>query len=148
MNIANSSQRDRQRSRWWRRVLGDLTLGERGEHAAERFLKRQGMKVIGRRMRNQLGELDLIVTDKSNVIFVEVKTRSSDSGGEPHEAIDEDKQARLTRAALAFLKRHRLTSYPARFDVISVNWNPGHKQPEIEHLRNAFEAVGTGQMFN
>lgn len=132
----------------WRRWFRPATLGERGEKAAERFLRRQGFRVIARRERDLLGELDLVVSDGKLIAFVEVKTRSSLAGGDPLEAVDAEKQRRLTRAALGYLTRHGLTRYPARFDVVSVFWPEDAKRAQIEHIVNAFEAVGNLQMFN
>ncbi len=124
------------------------SLGDRGEDAAARFLKRQRYVIVARRQRHKLGELDLIAVDGRTIVFVEVKTRRSDEKGAPMDAVDEDKQRRLTRLALTYLKRHDLLENPARFDVISVRWPDGARAPKIDHVKNAFEAVGEGQMFS
>ena len=124
------------------------SLGRRGEDAAARLLKRKGYKIVARGQRDKRGELDIVAVDRRTVVFVEVKTRSSSVEGPPAEAVDDNKQRRLTRLAVAFLKRHNLLEYPARFDVVSVTWPAGEKRPTTEHLVNAFEAVGQGQMFN
>ena len=129
----------------WRRYQ---SLGRRGERAAERFLRRQGYKIVARRERGRLGELDLVAVDGRTIVFVEVKTRASHDAGHPAESVGPEKQARLTRLALAYLKRHELLEYPARFDVLAITWPAGAKKPQIEHLKNAFEAVGRGQMFS
>ncbi|HEY2253878.1 MAG TPA: YraN family protein, partial [Planctomycetaceae bacterium] len=85
------------------------------------------------------------------------KTRRSTVAGQPHEAVDRDKQAQLTRLALAFLKRYRRLEQPARFDVVSIIWEGSgqgqaggsqSKEPQIVHYRNAFEPPGRGQMFS
>jgi len=132
---------------WWRRFFGPRTLGQRGEAAAARYLKRLGYKIVGRGTHIRRGEIDIIAIDGRTIVFVEVKTRDSSAAGEPHEAVDRDKQDRLTRLALVYLKRHRLLDYPARFDVVSILWPQGARRPEIQHIKNAFEAVGRGQMF-
>ena len=129
----------------WRRYH---SLDRRGERAAERYVRRLGYKIVGRRDRSRLGELDLVAVDGRTVVFIEVKTRQSHDAGHPAEAVDRDKQQRLTRLALAFLKRHDLLEYPARFDVVAVTWPPSARKPTIEHYRNAFEAVGRGQMYS
>jgi putative endonuclease len=123
-------------------------LGEQGERAAEKYLKRRGYKIVAARDRTALGELDLVAVDGRTVVFVEVKTRQSHEAGHPVEAVDAAKQARLTRLALAFLKRHDLLECAARFDVVAITWQVGSGQPKIEHFVNAFEAVGRGQMFS
>ena len=124
------------------------SLGERGELAAARFLKRRGYHILARHLDLPLGELDIIAADGRTVVFVEVKTRSSMEAGHPADAIDSRKQQRMTQAALAFLKAHRLLNHAARFDVVAVTWADGTKKPTIEHIQDAFPAVGRGQFFS
>lgn len=124
------------------------SLGERGERAAARHLRHLGYKIVGRHQRDHFGELDLIAVDGRTIVFVEVKTRTSHDAGHPAEAVGPEKQQRLTRLALAYLKRHDLLENPARFDVLAITWPEKARQPTIEHFKNAFEAVGRGQMFS
>lgn len=126
---------------WWRRWFPPAALGRRGEAAAERFLRRRGHKIVARAQRSQFGELDLVTVDGRTVVFVEVKTRRSYAAGHPAEAVDTDKQRRLTRLALAYLKRHGLLEYASRFDVVAVTWPDAARKPVIEHYENAFEAA-------
>ncbi len=135
-------------SSWWRLLFSPKPLGQRGEDAAARFLKRLGYTIVARGQRDKLGELDIIAVDGRTIVFVEVKTRASAEGGEPHEAVTPIKQQRMTRVALGYLRRHRLLEYAARFDVIAVTWPPGEQRPTIEHFQNAFEPAGRGQMFS
>jgi len=121
------------------------TLGAKGEREAERFLLRAGYMILFRSFTNQFGEIDLIVSDGDSVVFVEVKTRSSDFAGRPDEAVDEQKQAQISRAAIAFLRQHELLESPARFDVISVEWKQ-HRALRIRHFENAFEPVSEFQI--
>ncbi|HEX3727429.1 MAG TPA: YraN family protein [Pirellulales bacterium] len=129
----------------WRR---HRSLGQRGERAAERFVRKMGYQIVGRRQRGRLGELDLVAVDGRTVVFIEVKTRRSHHAGHPAEAVGPDKQKRLTRLALAYLKRHDLLEHRARFDVLGITWPDDAAKPTIEHFKNAFEAVGRGQMFS
>ncbi|MBC8351524.1 MAG: YraN family protein [Planctomycetes bacterium] len=123
-------------------------LGVRGERAAARFLKRQGYIIVVHSERDRIGEIDLVAIDGKTIVFVEVKTRTSHDRGHPAEAVDQEKQRRLTRVALSYLRRHDLLEYSARFDVVAITWPANQKQPTIEHIKNAFEAVGSGQMFS
>lgn len=132
--------------RWLRRPAA-ASLGTRGEAAAARYLRRKGYRIVARQVRNGLGELDLVAIDRRVVVFVEVKTRRSDIAGHPAEAIDTDKQRRLTRASLEFLRTHHLLDQSARFDVVAVRWPPDARRPVIEHLINAFEPPGKGQFY-
>jgi putative endonuclease len=126
------------------RALLNRLLGERGERAAARHLKRQGMRVLLRRYRTKQGEIDLIARDGNTLVFVEVKARRQ---GVPAEAVTPEKERRLTITALQFMRRHRLLEERSRFDVVAIVWPDDRSPPRIEHFRNAFEAVGRGQMF-
>ena len=123
------------------------SFGEEGERAAARFLKRLGYKIITTRHRQRYGEVDIIAVDGQTVVFLEVKSRRDASLGRPAEAVDENRQARLTQAALAFLKSHGLLEYASRFDVVEVVWPQDQKRPTITHIRDAFPAVGRGQLY-
>jgi putative endonuclease len=134
-------------SRWLRTLRGQRPLGKRGERAAARYLKRRGYKILARGDRLVPGELDLVALDRDTVVFVEVKTRRSPDAGHPAEAVTPAKQRRLTRLAVTFLKRHGLLEHRARFDVIAVTWPEG-RRPAIEHLKNAFDAVGRDEFYS
>ena len=123
-------------------------LGDKGERAACRFLKKLGYRIVARQYRNQFGEIDIIALDGECVVFVEVKTRSSTSAGQPFEAVTLQKQQKLTRLAISWLKKHRRMNNSARFDVISILWPEDHSEPDIQHFTNAFEATGSGQFFS
>ena len=130
-----------------RRALAPKTLGQLGEAAAARYLKRLGYVIVARGSHIRRGEIDLIAVDGRTLVFVEVKTRVSHDAGHPAEAVDREKQRRLTRLAMVYLKRHHLLENPARFDVIAITWPKTQRRPTIEHFKNAFEPVGEGQMF-
>jgi putative endonuclease len=126
------------------------SLGDRGERWAERYLRRRGMKIVGRKERCGGGELDLIAVDGRTIVFVEVKTRRSLAGGHPLEAVTRQKQRRIIRAALAYLHRHHLLECSVRFDVVAIvlpSRDRWWARPQITHVRNAFEPEGTGQFY-
>jgi putative endonuclease len=124
---------------FWNRFFGD-----RGEREAARSLRRQGMTILVRGYRTPHGEIDLIALDGNVLVFVEVKARRR---GSPAEAVTPEKQRRLTLAGLHFLKKHNLLNERSRFDVVAIVWPEDKSAPQIEHIRDAFEAVGRGQMF-
>ena len=126
------------------RAIWGRWLGDRGEREAARFLRLAGLRVLVRSYRTEQGEVDLIARDRDTLVFVEVKSRSR---GEPAEAVTLEKQRRLTMAALHFLKRHNLLDQRCRFDVVAIVWPEGRQPVSVEHFRDAFEAVGRGQMF-
>jgi putative endonuclease len=124
---------------FWNRLLGD-----RGERAAARFLRRRGLRVLVRGYRTRFGEIDLIARDGDTLVFVEVKSRRR---GVPAEAVTEEKQRRISLAALHFLRKHELLDVRCRFDIVAIVWPDEGGEPQIEHIPSAFEAVGRGQMF-
>ncbi len=132
---------------WLQTLFAKRPLGERGERAAARYLKRRGYRILARGNRLVPGELDLVALDRDTVVFVEVKTRRSADAGHPAEAVTPAKQRQLTRLAVTFLKRHGLLERRARFDVIAVTWPEGQR-PTIEHFPNAFEAVGRDEFYS
>ena len=138
-------------SRWLDRLLrrpDHRPLGQQGEDAAARHLTRLGYQILARGDHSKPGELDLVARDGDTVVFVEVKTRRSQEAGHPAEAVNAAKQRRLTRLAVTFLKRYGLLESPARFDVIAVTWPEGQRRPTIEHLPNAFDAVGRNEFYS
>ena len=132
---------------WIREWMRPLSLGEQGERVAARYLRRLGYHIVALRLRHRYGEIDIIAVDKQTVVFVEVKTRRNENLGRAAEAVDEKRQTRLTRAALAYLTSHDLLEYASRFDVMEVIWPAEKRRPEVRHLIDAFPPVGKGQMF-
>lgn len=118
---------------WLRRLFGN-----RGEQLAADYLRKQGYEIVARQVRNRAGEIDIIARHQQRIVFVEVKTRSSHKAGHPAEAVDRHKQTQIARAALIWLKHHKLLNQGCRFDVIAITWH-NDKQPQIEHFIAAFE---------
>jgi len=118
---------------WWNRFLGNA-----GERAAARYLRRLGFTIVTRQFRNSFGEIDLIAIDGNWLVFVEVKTRRNELAGRPAEAVTPEKQRRLSRTAQAFIHQRRLHNYRSRFDVVAITWESQQRIPKIEHLRHAF----------
>ncbi len=131
----------------WRDWFGPKTLGQQGEVIAARYLKKLGYKIIARGSHVHRGEIDVIVVDVRTIVFVEVKTRRSHDRGHPADAVGREKQYRLTRLAMVYLKRNGLLECQSRFDVVAITWPKTQRRPIIEHFKNAFEPTSQGQMF-
>ncbi len=112
-------------------------LGRRGEDLAARFLEQQGLVVLSRNWRCRHGELDLVATDADRLVVCEVKTRSGTRFGEPAEAVDRRKAARIRRVTQAWLAAHRVRWVEVRFDVLAVLAEPG-RPVTVQHYRAAF----------
>ena len=107
-------------------------LGRKGEKLAEEFVKKQGMKILKKNYRTPFGEADLIVEDGDEIVFIEVKTRTSSAYGAPKEAVGKTKQERYKKIAL-FYGAKKKEEPNARFDVAEV-FDDGR----IEYIKNAF----------
>lgn len=114
-------------------------LGARGERAAKRYLLRQNYRLLARNYRCPAGEIDLICSQGHAIVFVEVKTRTSDHVQDPQEAIRPNQWRRIENAAHYFLMRQDLVGRACRFDVVTVVW-PDRGSPRIEHFANAYQA--------
>ena len=96
------------------------------------------MKILARNYRAGKGELDLVCRDGDCLVFVEVKTRSSEDWGSPSTAVDKEKRRLLSEAALFYLKRLKNPRVSFRFDVVEVVLSKGEVE-KIRHLPNAFQ---------
>lgn len=116
-------------------------LGKNGEDLAEKALLRQGYTIVDRNYRCRCGELDIIAKIGETLVFIEVKTRSSDRYGLPQEAVTPRKQRQIARTAQYYLAERGLGDCPCRFDVVSiVAGEPGPARIEI--IAGAFDLDG------
>lgn len=113
-------------------------LGKEGEDIAVDFLAKSGYRIVQRNYKNKLGEVDIIARDKGTLAFIEVKTRTSLAFGYPQEAITAAKQRQLNKVALSYLKQYNLLQSSARFDIVSILLDNGHRAPEVSIIKNAF----------
>jgi putative endonuclease len=114
-----------------------IALGKLGEDFARKRLKKLGYRILETNYRCPLGEIDLIARDGEFLVFVEIKTRTSQSLGQAKEAVHKRKQVQLSKVALAYMKSCDLWGAKARFDVVAIGVSDGRK--EIEIIQNAFE---------
>jgi putative endonuclease len=111
-------------------------FGELGERIAERWLRRQGWRVVQRRFRSGHRDIDLVVERDGTIAFVEVKARRGSQFGDPVEAVNWNKQKQLVRSAFAWIDRHGRPSESYRFDVVGVLVEGDRVR--VRHIANAF----------
>jgi putative endonuclease len=129
---------NRWRNRFSRSNPEHLRLGTRGERLAARFLRQNGYKILYRNFRGRSGgEIDLVCRDGDTLVFVEVKTRTREEFGRPFDAVSREKQKRISRGGLAWLRLLDNPEILFRFDVVEVIIAPQEK-PRLELLRDAF----------
>jgi len=114
-----------------------VAFGELGERVAERWLRRQGWRVLMRRFRSGHRDIDLVMEREGLVTFVEVKARRGSEFGEPVEAVGWRKQRELTRSALVWIDRHGRPYETYRFDVVGLLVE--RERVRIRHVENAFD---------
>lgn len=100
------------------------SIGNKGEKAAAKFLKKEGYRILKRNFRSAHGEIDIIASNKEYIVFVEVKTRKESEEnfknyGRPGEAVTKTKQQHIIYTANIFLNKFP-TDKAKRFDVIEV----------------------------
>jgi putative endonuclease len=124
---------------------GSGDLGRRGERKARSLLRRKGLKILARNYRCPSGEIDLIALDRGTrrslgtetLVFVEVKTRTSDRYTDPASAVNADKQRRVKKAASYYRHRRGASDLAVRFDVVSIVL-PETGAMKLRHIEDAF----------
>ena len=120
------------------RLLGDRArLGRWGERYCERYLKRKGLVCVARNFLCSTGELDIVMADGEVIVFVEVKTRTSEEIIKAQEAVNWTKQKKIISASKIFVNKYNLRSRCVRFDVVAVVLGE-EGEPEVRHYENAF----------
>jgi putative endonuclease len=109
-------------------------LGAYGEGLAARHLIEQGMILLDRNWRCELGEIDLVLRDGRALVVCEVKTRSSLAFGSPLEGVTEQKAARLRRLAARWLADHAVHPPEVRIDLVGV-LVPATGGVTLDHVR-------------
>jgi putative endonuclease len=129
---------------WLRKLFGGkeepehLRRGRVGEHAAKKHLQALGLKFLLANFRSPRGEMDLIFRDDNCLVFVEVKTRSSETWVRPAAAVNARKRRLLAMTALDYLKQLPDSNVKIRFDIVEVLLNDGEVS-EVRHLPNTFQ---------
>ncbi len=113
-------------------------LGEWGEAEARRYLETMGYFFVDRNYRAFEGEIDLVMRDGDIVVFVEVKTRTSNTFGTPEESVSKVKRQRLQRAAWAFLTEQEILDAPWRIDVSAIEASTNRTIQRLDHYPGAF----------
>jgi putative endonuclease len=103
-----------------------------------RFLRRNGYKILCRNFKGRSGgEIDIVCRDDDTLVFVEVKTRTREDFGRPIAAVDRQKQKRISRGGLNWLRMLDNPDILFRFDVVEVIIGDD-ASPHLELIKNAF----------
>ena len=126
-------------------------IGNIGEAAAAKFLKRQGYRILEKNYEAKDSEIDIIAAKDNTVAFIEVKTRTigheSPKEPRPASAVTPEKQRKILRAASFYINKNHITSR-LRFDIIEVFLEESTKKPgEIKHLTGTFDLNTASVMY-
>ena len=113
-------------------------FGRTGETLALAFLMIKGYRLRHRNWRGGGGELDLVMSQRGETVFVEVKSRSTADFGGATAALDKKKKRLLTGASSAYLSRYSLWQQPCRFDLVTLERSGGLVPWRLRHYRNVF----------
>ncbi len=109
-----------------------IETGKHGEKIACKFLKKNKYKILEKNYKNKIGEIDIIAIDQDTLVFVEVKTKTTEIFGLPREMVDEQKQHKIEQVATVYLMKKRLFNCKLRFDVVEVI------DKQVHHIKNAW----------
>lgn len=109
--------------------------GDQGEELAAKYLEKRGYNIIARKWKHERFELDLIAENATHIVFVEVKTRYSNTYGEPWEAVNKAKRKKICISADAYIRECNTSKEP-RFDIVSIIKTGGVFS--VEHIEEAF----------
>lgn len=112
-------------------------VGKAGEESAVQYLCQQGYQILERNYRCRFGEIDLIARDGRTLVFIEVKTRRSQTFGPAAAAVTLEKQRHLVKASQVYLIQQRKAYELCRFDVVTIELNA--QKPRIELIKDAFQ---------
>ncbi|MBO4909737.1 MAG: YraN family protein [Lachnospiraceae bacterium] len=115
--------------------MNNRESGSYHESMAIEYLTGKGYKIIDRNVLNKCGEIDIIcISEKNEIVFVEVKFRSSSKAGDPLEAVDRRKIRKICKASAAYLSYHsEYSNMQVRYDVIGI-----YDDGKLNHIENAF----------
>lgn len=119
-----------------RKRVNKRAQGAIGENLAAEFLEKNGYLILQRNYRFERGEIDLIAKDGDELVFVEVKARTSKAFGSPEESVTPEKQEQIRNVAEGYLFENGIEDQPCRFDVVAIRYEKG--KPNITLIRNAF----------
>ncbi len=113
-------------------------IGDFGERAACNYLKSKGYVFLDKNFTCKFGEIDLIMLDNTTTVFIEVKTRKSNSYGYASEFVDYRKQTRIQKTCICYTHSEDVDM---RFDILEVYYKLNGDTPEVtefNHIESAF----------
>jgi putative endonuclease len=112
-------------------------IGKEAENKACHFLQKKGLQLLTQNYRCYHGEIDLIMMDKDDIVFVEVRKRKRIDYGNAFETVNHSKRKKIIKTAMHFLQKKKwMYKVNSRFDIIAIH--PVQNIMQIEWIKNAF----------
>ena len=118
-------------------MYANKEIGKLGEDIAAHYLKQHGYKILDRNFECRQGEIDIIAIDKKELVFIEVKTRTSNKFGFPSEAVNKIKQKHMLQTIQYYLYIRNLSEEFIRIDIIEIFINDNIYK--VNQIKKAFE---------
>lgn len=113
-------------------------IGDFGQQLAGQFLISKQHQILEEKYYTRLGEIDIIAEKNNQLLFIEVKTRTSEKFGRPEEAVSQSKKEKMNEAVLQYLSENNINHDNYRLDIIAVLIDKGEMVAKIRHLKNVF----------
>ena len=123
---------------WGKQPRTRAQIGKLAENAAARYLQVHGYAILERNWRCALGEIDIVARQQDEIVFVEVKSRTSDELARPADAVHARKQEKLSLLARSYLAQNVRGEAACRFDVVEVLMTEAGAVSEISLFKGAF----------
>ncbi len=120
--------------------MSRVNIGQWGEDVACRYLSRKKYRIIEKNYRLKTGEIDIIAQKDEYIVFIEVKTRSSNQYGRPSQAVSDFKKKRIVKTALQFICEKKMLNQSIRFDIVEIDYATFNEY-QVNHIENAFECT-------
>ena len=114
-------------------------IGRLGEKLAAKFLTSRGFSILSRNFPTPFGEIDLVAERDGFIVFLEVKTRTSEKFGEPLCSITGTKRKHIIKNCQFYLKRYGLFESACRIDAIGIILDEFHRLKTLRYIKNAIE---------
>jgi putative endonuclease len=124
------------RDRIFNSMMNRQELARWGEELAQKYLKNRGINIIEKNYRTQFGEIDIIGFENEDLVFFEVKTRSSIRFGYPEEAVNSKKIEKIEMVANEYLDKLASSDLNWRIDSIAIIRNPYNLKYQIKWFKN------------
>lgn len=115
------------------------SIGRRGEAIARARLREMGYRVLEANYRSRYGEIDLVARHDGEYVFVEVRSKSARSAGQPEESITPRKRDHMIAAAQEYLQSHDADGADWRIDLVAIEFGVNGRVSRFDVLRNSVE---------